>query len=231
MSPVPKTINNLPWCLSLMLWPCILKKSMERRVCGEMVVEYQKSLMDFLICQLSSILSIFLNQVLLGFFFFVPKWNLLLISGCFWRYIGSRTLSPQARAQRKRGLVGFLWGWRRVGGGVSSSCDSVHLSAPLFAHTLFWLGAHFQCVALPGKGCTRWWQWRLIRQRYTGSGFPAEPGQFLPALGTKQHLLTAALLASVVNPNEFLSRQSDYFTTGRFKLMIFRENQIYHVKI
>lgn len=35
---------------------------MEGSVCGEMVVEYQKSLMSFLICLLSSILSMFLNQ-------------------------------------------------------------------------------------------------------------------------------------------------------------------------
>lgn len=172
-----------------------------------MVVEYQKSLTGFLICQLSLILSIFLNQDFSFCTQMEPSFDFWLFLKIHWL----QNIKPPNMSS-KRGLWVFCGG----GGEWVVVChlavtQYIFLSCS-FAHALFWLGTHFQCAALPGKGCTRWWQWRLIRQAYSGYGFPAEPGQFLPAFGTKQQLLRAALRASVVNPDEFLSHQSDCFT-------------------
>lgn len=170
-----------------------------------MVVEYQKSLIDFLICQLSSIL--FLNQDFAFCTQMEPSFD-------FWLFlkIGSKTVSPQAWAQRED-----LWVFCGSGGEWGVVCHlpvTQYLFLPCsFAHALFWLGAHVQCVALPGKGCTRWWQWRLISVTQA-LGFQQSLVSSFQPLVQRQHLLRAALPDSVVNPNEFLSHQSDCFTTA-----------------
>lgn len=192
-----------------------------------MVVEYQKSLMSFLICQLSSILSIFLNQEFSFCIQMEHSFDFWFLVKIHWLQT-TKTSSMSSKKERVCGVfVGVeVRGWWCV---IFLWPSTSFCLALLLMHCSGWEHTFsFQCVALPGKGCTRWWQWRLIRQGYTGCGFSAEPRQFFPPFGTKQHLLRAALLASVVNPDEFLSHQNGCFTTA--KLMIFRKNQIYNVK-
>lgn len=203
----PKPLITCPHVFFLWCDPVLKKNHGEGRVCGEMVVEYQKSLMGFLICHLSSILSIFLNQEFSFCTQMEPSFDFWLLLKIHWL----QNNKPPSMSSKKEKLCGGEGEW--VAPYHLPVTQYIFLSCS-FAYALFRLGAHFQCVTLLGESCTRWWQWKLIRQGYTGCGFPAEPGQFLPAFGTKQHLLRDVLLAAVANPDEFLSHQSDCFTTA-----------------
>lgn len=133
----PKPLITCPHVFFLWCDPVLKKNHGEGRVCGEMVVEYQKSLMGFLICQLSSILSIFLNQEFSFCTQMEPSFDFWLLLKIHWL----QNTKPPSMSSKKEKLCGFFGGWRRVSGAVSSSCDSVHLSVLLFCTCIVLVGS------------------------------------------------------------------------------------------
>lgn len=191
-----------------------------------MVVEYQKSLTGFLICQVSLILSIFLNQDFSFCTQMEPSFDFWLFLKIHWL----QNIKPPNMSS-KRGFVGFLWGWRWVGGGVSSCCDSVHLSVLLLCTCIVLVGNTLSVCCTARQGLH---QMMAVEAHQTGllrlwvsSRAWSVPSSLWYKAATAQSC--SACLSSeswwVSKPSEWL------FHHDQFKLMIFRKNQIYHVKI
>lgn len=169
MSPVLKTINNLPWCLFLTVWLSIIKSMGVGYVERWLLNTKKPSQVSWFVLNLSALFSfkyIFRSRIFFvhpGVAFFWFPWSLLKRD---WLQ-NIKTPNKCWEGERREGFF-----TERSGG--SPPCDSVHLSALLFCTCTVLAGNYVWCVVLPGTGCTRWWQWRLIRQDYTGCGFPAK---------------------------------------------------------
>lgn len=192
-----------------------------------MVVEYQKSLMGFLICQLSSILSIFLNQEFSFCTQMEPSFDFWLLLKIHWL----QNTKPPRMSSKKEKLCGFFGGWRRVSGAVSSSCDSVHLSVLLFCTCIVQVGNTLSVCYTARRGL---YQMMAVEAHQTGlhrlrvsSRAWAVPSSLWYKAASAQRSFACRSGESwwVSKPSEWL------FHHSQFKLMIFRKNQIYHVKI
>lgn len=110
MSPVPKTINNLPWHLFSL---CIIKRFLTQyfkkhggRGCGEIVVEYikKKSVLLIYVTSVSSLQFQIHSRFRTSFVH--PRRALFrFISDSYWRSIDFRTLSPKTTANTEDVVV------------------------------------------------------------------------------------------------------------------------------